>query len=100
MRVLLPVILAVLVLLAVYFAARAARIRTGSKVRWEVKQLDDGGDTLVWVVKGQQRDLIGKVDRQLQDYDDRVIAAQALAGDLVATRNSILDSTPRRHLEV
>ena len=99
MRFLLPLLLVALIALAVWFAVRAVKARNQAACRWEVKQLDKGQDTLIWLIKGSERDLIDSVNRMLDDYDDRVLAAKVEAEDKMMTRNAILDSTPRRQLE-
>lgn len=97
MRALVPIVLILIGLLAVYaiFAYTAMRAKRNSKVvrpdrskPWAVQLEDRNTTTEAWLTKGKYREYFGAVDRLGDGYADKLIDLETAAEDRARERNT------------
>lgn len=97
MRALIPIVLMLIVLLAVFAyvaftAMQADRVEKGKRPDrskpWDVVLEDRNTVTEAWLTKGKYREFFGSTSLQADDYSDKLIELELAAEERASERNN------------
>lgn len=74
----------------------AAKAHLALSERWKVVSVERGDETVVELVRGSSKDVVGSVTRMSDDYTDQLIDLTADAEARRDERNALLNSQTKR----